>query len=145
MLDWPCSSFSECNGITSPCRLWTQIIKWIVNYYVYTWACAEQLWALVVVHCSPLPIWLQLCRQAVRGLCLPVSATKTWLQRRRCAKGLGLLLSNLQKNTFCRNTTHKVQIRDGKSIFIVSVLQGIMFSESMIILSMHVMMYCKYF
>lgn len=122
MIDWPCSSFSECNGITSPCRLWTQIIKWIVNYDVYTWACAEQLWALVVVHCSPLPIWLQLCRQAVRGLCLPVSATKTWLQRRHCAKGLGLLLSNLQKDTFCRNTTHKVQIRDEKWIFIVSVL-----------------------
>lgn len=39
---------SECNGVTSLCKLWTQINKRIVNQGVYTWACAVWLWAAVL-------------------------------------------------------------------------------------------------
>ena len=37
-------------------------------------------------------------------------------KRTRCAKGLGLLHSNLWKDIFCTNTIHKVQITNRKQV-----------------------------
>lgn len=56
-------------------------------------------------------------------------------ERMHCAKGLGLVHSNLWKDTFCANTIHKVQITNGKQVLgcIVSPLMLLKYINFVII------------